>query len=129
MNSVKDNIAYKQSILPAAAKTASADGTGVDTAGFHSAAMLVAAGDIDTTTGDETYAFKVQDSADNSTFADVSGATTTITADNTAKMVAVPEGHARYLRVVATLAGTTPSILVAAGFLLGKAESNPVTTA
>ncbi len=70
----------------------------------------------DFTTGDETYSFKLQDSADNSSFTDRSAA---VAASVSA---AAPSGSVvvggflqqRYVRLVATLGGTTPSITYAA---------------
>ena len=128
MRSVYDAIKVLQSLVPAV-RTASANGTGVDTQGYNSAVAVILAGDIDLTTGDETYAFKVQDSADNSTFADVAGATATVTADNDVKYIRM-EGlgitYRRYVRVVATLAGTTPSWPGSASIVLGRAFTEPV---
>lgn len=66
----------------------------------------------DFTTGDETYTYKLQDSPDNSTFTDISpGVVAPVT-------VAAPAGQVtvgafvkqRYVRLVLTAAGTTPSI-------------------
>lgn len=127
MRSVYDAIKAVVSLIPAV-RTASANGTGVDTLGYTSAMIVINAGDIDLTTGDETYNFKVQDSTDNSTFADVTGATEVVTADNQTKVIRV-EGLGtsvdRYIRVVATLAGTTPSCPCAATVLLGNGYNKP----
>jgi hypothetical protein len=70
----------------------------------------------DFTTGDESYTFKVQDSPDNSAWTDRSPA---VVAPVT---VAAPSGvisvgafiQQRYVRLVATLGGTTPSITYSA---------------
>jgi len=128
MRSVYDAIKSVVSLVPAV-RTSSANGTGVDTMGYVSAKAVISAGDIDLTTGDETYSFKIQDSADNSTFADVTGLTTTVTADNDVKNIRI-DGLGttirRYIRVVATLAGTTPSCPVSAVIELGRAYTNPV---
>ena len=97
--------------------------------GYQSAMAVILAGDIDTASGDETYAFKVQESSDNSSFTDITGATTTVTADNDVKVIRIDglgEGRLRYLRVVATLGGTTPSWPGSATFSLGRAYQNPV---
>ncbi|MDQ3158803.1 MAG: hypothetical protein M3P98_01540 [bacterium] len=124
MKNVYDNVKILASLVPAT-RTASANGTGVDTLGYTSVMAVILAGDIDLASTDETYAFKVQDSADNSTFADVTGATTTATADNDVKVVRC-DGLRRYVRVVATLGGTTPSWPGSAIFALGRAFSKPV---
>lgn len=128
MHSVYDEIKVLASLVPAT-RTASANGTGVDTLGYQSAQAVILAGDIDTASGDETYSFKVQESSDNSSFSDVSGATTTVTADNDVKVIRIDglgTSRLRYLRIVATLAGTTPSWPGTAVFNLGRAFQNPV---
>lgn len=129
MRSVYDAVKVLASLVPAT-RTASANGTGIDTKGYNDACAVILAGDIDLTTGDETYAFKIQDSADNSTFADVSGLTTTVTADNDVKLIRIAGLGGvtirRYVRVVATLAGTTPSWPGSAVVLLGRAFNEPV---
>lgn len=128
MRSVNDNIKVLASLVPAT-RTADANGTGIDTLGFNSAQAVIVAGDIDLASTDETYAFKVQDSADNSTFADISGATTNVTADNQVKTIAI-EGLGtsvnRYIRVVLDVGGTTPSIPCSAVINLGRAFRGPV---
>lgn len=116
-----------QSLVPAT-RTASANGTGVDTMGYNTAVAIINAGDIDLANADETYAFKVQDSADNSSFADVSGLTTTVTADNDVKKIAINglgTSIRRYVRVVATLGGTTPSWPGSAVIVLGNGFRGP----
>lgn len=128
MKSVYDAVKSEVSLV-AATRTANANGTGVDTKGYNSAKAVICAGDIDLASTDETYAFKIQDSADNSTFADVSGLTTTITADNQIKNIRI-DGLGtivrRYVRVVLTVGGTTPSIPCSAVIELGNAYSEPV---
>ncbi len=129
MRSIYDAIKFLVSLVPAT-RTASGNGTAVDTMGYSTAALVVQAGDIDTADGNETYAFSVEESDDGSTgWAAVSGASTTITADNQTKLVRV-EGlgtsRKRYLRAVATLAGTTPSAPSTAIFALGRAYREPV---
>lgn len=131
MRSVYDEIKVLASLVPAV-RTASADGTALDTMGYQSVEWVVLAGDIDLTTGDETYAFKVQESVDSAFTApvDISGATTTVTADNDVKVVRVDGlgtgARLRYQRIVATLAGTSPSWPGAVVANLGRAFQNPV---
>jgi hypothetical protein len=113
-------------------RTASANGTALDTLGYQSVEWVVLAGDIDLTTGDETYAFKVQEATDSAftTPVDISGATTTVTADNDTKVIRVDSlgtgSRLRYQRIVATLAGTTPSWPGAVFANFGRAYQNPV---
>lgn len=62
---------------------------------------------LDYTTEDETYVAKLQESADNSTYVDT-GLEFSITEVGTIhKIIGITE---RYVRLVLTLAGTTPSI-------------------
>lgn len=128
MRSVYDAVKSLASLVPAV-RTADANGTGVDTKGYNTAKLVVAAGDIDLTTGDETYTINVEESDDDSTYAAVSGLTTTVTADNQVKNIRI-DGlgtvRKRYLRAVLDVAGTTPSIPVSAVFELGNAFNEPV---
>ena len=129
MRSVYDAIKVLASLVPAT-RTASADGAAVDTKGYNSAMAVILAGDIDLANTDETYAFKVQECATSGgTYTDVTGATAAVTADNNVKVIRV-EGlgtsRMRYLRIVATLGGTTPSWPGSVVFCLGNAYSEPV---
>lgn len=130
MKSVYDAVKFLASLVPAS-RTASGNGSAVDTKGFGSAVLTISAGDIDLTTGDETYAFSVEESADGSTgWAAISGATASVTADNDVKLIRL-EGlnmgsRKRYLRAVLTAAGTTPIIPCSAVFALARAYNEPV---
>lgn len=127
-NSVFDNIKPVVSLV-SATRTADANGTGVDTLGYGSAMLVVQAGDIDLASTDETYAINLEESADNSTFAAVSGFSLSVTADNQTKTLRI-EGlgtsRQRYLRAVLDVGGTTPSIPASAVFLLGDPQQSPV---
>jgi hypothetical protein len=130
MRSVYDSIKILASLVPAT-RTASANGSGVDTLGYTSAMAVILAGDIDTTDGNETYSFSVEE-ADTSggTYTAISGATTTVTADNDVKVIRIDGlgqgSRKRFLRVVATFGGTTPSWPGSAHFALGRAYQEPV---
>lgn len=128
MSNVYDNTKVVASTVPVVA-TASANGSGVDTQGFENATMVVQAGVIDLSSGNETYTFTLEESDDNSTFVAVSGVSTTVTANNQTKLVSVKNlgtSRKRYLRGVLTAAGTTPSIAYGITFLLGNPVSAPV---
>lgn len=129
MRSVYDNVKSIVSLVPAV-RTATANGTGVDTMGYTTAKLAVSAGTIDLASTDETYSFKVQDSADNSTFADVASlSAVAVTANNDMKNIRVDglgTSVRRYVRAVLTAGGTTPSIACSAVFELGRAFKNPV---
>ncbi len=104
-------------------KTTSFNSAGVDLgSGFApggggkpvQAIVTYTAGDF--TTGDETYSFKLQDSPDNSTFTDRSPAVVApVSASAPAGSIVIGAFvQQRYVRLVATLAGTTPSITYSA---------------
>lgn len=130
MKSVYDAVKFLASFVPAV-RTADANGSAIDTKGFGSAVLTVSAGDIDLTTGDETYAFNVEESADGSTgWAAISGTSVSVTADNDVKLIRL-EGlntgsRKRYLRAVLDVGGTTPSIPCSAVFALARAYNEPV---
>ena len=96
------------SFLPSDVVTASVDGTGVDLRDYEGAITLI----LDAEAGGSgvTYAVKVQDSDDNSTFGDVTDAAfTTPTADTALVESLVVDSNElkRYARVVVTVAGGT----------------------
>lgn len=128
---VFDNILVNASLVPAT-RTADANGTGIDTKGYNDAMMVVAVGDIDLASTDETYVVNLEESDDNSTFAAVSGYSITITADNQVKELRIPNLNTtrkRYLRAVLDVGGTTPSIPGTALIILGEPFAGPVGNA
>lgn len=127
MTKLYDNTKVGVSFVPAV-RTADADGTGVDTLGYRDGMVVIQAGDIDLANADETYAFHVEESDDNSTFTDVDGATGTVTADNDTVLIRVPElnvARKRYLRVVLDVGGTSPSIPCSAHVLMSEGYAGP----
>jgi hypothetical protein len=130
MKTVAENIKVLASLGPDAL-TANTDGSVVDTMGFDNLQAVIAAGAIDTTDTDETYAVKLQEGAedDGSDMADVTGASVTITESNQIKTIGVnglgTGDRKRYMRLVLTVGGTTPSIALAGLFNLGRAAQNP----
>lgn len=132
MKKVFDNVAIFQSLVPAVI-TASANGSAVDTKGYNDGMVQILAGTIDLSSANETYAFSVEHSDDGSTgWTAVSGLTNTVTANNQAKEIRLAELNVvtkRYLRVVATLAGTTPSFAGACAIVLGNPVQGPVANA
>ena len=132
MKKVFDNVAILQSLVPAVI-TATTNGSAVDTKGYNDGMVQILAGAIDLTSANETYTFSVEHSDDGSTgWTAVSGLTNTITANNQAKEIRLAELNVvtkRYLRVVATLAGTTPSFAGAAAIVLGNPVQGPVANA
>ena len=96
------------SFAPNDVVTATGNETGVDLQDYEGDITLI----LDAEAGGSsiTYAVKVQDSSDNSTFTDVSGAAFTTTTANTAlveSLVVNSDEINRYARVVITVAGGT----------------------
>lgn len=128
---VFDRILVIPSLVPAVL-TADTNGTGVDTRGYSDGMLSVIVGDIDTASGNETYVVNLEESDDNSTFTAVSGYSITITADNQAKELRIPDLNVtrkRYLRAVLDVGGTTPSAPISAAFVLGEKHTLPVGNA
>jgi len=100
-------------LVPVAARTATFNGTGFDTRDFIGRALVIQhMGAVSGTT--PTLDGKIQESSDNGVadaFADVSGATfTQVTATDQNRELSLDlDGRERYIRHVATIAGTTPS--------------------
>jgi hypothetical protein len=102
-------------IQPAVTKTASFNGPALDLGKGYAPgglgtplAAVVNVTAIDRTTGDETYVFKIQQSADGSTgWEDIGPATTTTVVGS---VVAKGLCTSRFVRLVLTPGGTTPSI-------------------
>ena len=130
MKSVYDAIKFLVSLV-AGTRTASADGDAIDTTGFGSAALVISAGDVDTSDGDETYVFHVEESNDGSTgWVTIPNTEAEITEANEVKLVRL-EGlntgdRKPYLRASLVIGGTTPSIACSAVFALGRAYNEPV---
>lgn len=126
-------------IAPQALAAATANGTGVDrvsAAGeFASCCIAAVTGATSGTPTTETATFKLQDSADNSSFADyvppglAAAPTLVLSAANTAGQLGIDLSGARqYVRVVCTNAftgGSSPTLLVAAALVLGGAQVDP----
>lgn len=112
--------------------SASATGVGVDRRGYESAVFVFeSCQPIGTPTG-VTLTCKVQDSSDNSSFTDITDASSSHVITNTYAQVEVNlnlRSQARYVRGVATFAadgGSTPWVIVSATCILGAAKEYPV---
>lgn len=131
--SAYSNSTFALSLNPAAARTASADGTTVDRmqGGLHNyrSAMLVVHTGVIT---DGTHAFKIQVSDDDSSWADAPAADvqgSAISAGSTTDERIYTLGYngpARYMRAVSTVTGS-PSTggLYSAGFVLLGPRRSP----
>lgn len=130
--SVYTTVTARASLHPAA-RTATANGTGVDRnvgADMHRTAMvLVSTGTIT----DGTHTISVEDSDDNSDFDAVAdqflqGTEPAIAAADDNKLFYIGYiGSRRYLRVVTTVAGATTGGVYGAAVLLGEPRRGPVS--
>lgn len=126
-NDIANHLSPLQSLLPAA-RTASANGTGVDLAGFDAAMIVIDAG----TWTDGSHTFAVQESSDNSTFtavaaADLDGTAPVINGNTKDEQIYKLGYHGikRYLRVATTVTGTTTGAVYSATITRGKGRVKP----
>ena len=121
MTDIARNIKHLQSIAPQSANAGTVNGIGIDFLGYQEAIILLNAGTLSTGTIDA----KVQESDDNSSFTDITGATfAQVSSSNhlqtfRAQILRVP-GRKRYLRVVAVI--TTAACLLSAEILLVRPD-------
>lgn len=122
--SVKQDITVEQSLAPAA-RTASADGSGVDLRGYESATALIDAG----AWTDGTFTFELQESDDDVTYSAVADADlvgTEPVIDAATEDLVVHElgyiGSKRFVRVSVTVGGTPVTGMVFGASIL---RSNP----
>lgn len=117
-------------VAPISATAGAITGTTVDTRGFGDGMAVISVGATSGTPDSFTVAAKLQESADDSTWSDISGATiTTVTAANKTAEIKIELGSKaaskRYVRAVVTPAfvnGTTPKVGVSAVIVLGQPE-------
>lgn len=129
MRSVYDAIKALFTIRPVTA-TSTATGAGVDTLGYNSAAVSLEVGAVSGTS--PTLDVKVQESdTSGGTYTDIAGAAfTQVTASNNSQILRL-EGlntgsRKRFIRALATIAGTSPSFAFGCEILLGRAFKEPV---
>jgi hypothetical protein len=133
MRSVYDAIKTVLGIAPIAQAASEVLSAAIDTAGYNSGLVEVMVGAATGTPDSYSVACKVTECATSGgSYADVSGATATLTVNGTHAQIRV-EGlgtsRMRYLKISMTPAfvnGTTPKALVGATALLGRAFSEPV---
>ncbi len=121
---IKQTTDVKNSLAPAA-RTASANGTGVDLANFDSAEVALIVGTIT----DGTHTPSVQESDDDSTYTAVAAAdligTLAALASSTNQRVGY-RGTKRYVRAVSTVSGATTGGVYAAVVVRSDARKQPV---
>lgn len=127
MYDAKNSFDLPISLAPAA-RTASANGTGVDIANCDRVALVVIAG----ARTDGSHAFTVEESADNSTFSavaagDLDGSLPTVAGTGANAVYRIGyKGTKRYLRAVATVTGATTGAVYGATIFRGAQRKNPV---
>jgi len=126
MRDLSSNIGVSPSIAPAVISAGTTNGAGVDLRGFDSASAVVAVGAI---AGSGNMTIKLQDSDDNSTFADTVaddriGAFAAVLLTGTTNDVGYIGGK-RYVRAVATLNSGT-SVAVSVVIVAGNPHRAPV---
>lgn len=130
MERLAENSLCKQSIPPVDRAAGTVNGTGVDTNGYNEATIIVTEGVHD---ADTTLDVHVEESDDNSTFVDITGAAIVQLAAAPASppMIGVrlggPANRKRYIRAVGVVAGTN-STLYGVNILL-SGGNGPVTNA
>ena len=118
---------YLGTLLACDARTASANGTGFDLEGSNGAegeAIVILASDAASAGSSPTLDVKLQESSDNSTFTDISGATFTQVTDAAQaleKITINTNDVKRYLRAVGTIGGTSsPAFTYSVALVYGK---------
>lgn len=109
------------SVSALAARTSTVTATGIDVSGYKGGVIVQQlVGTVSGTT--PTLDGKLQYSADNSSWSDISGATfTQVTASDSFQKIGVDlRQGAKYLRYVGTIAGTTPSFTMCVVLLAPK---------
>lgn len=126
MRDLENRLSVAQSLAPAA-RTASANGTGVDLANYDGAVVIFTTGAIT----DGTHTVEVQESADNTTFtavadADLIGSEPAIgVADDNVIYEIGYIGTKRYLRAAVTVAGATTGGVYAINVIRGYPRKQP----
>ena len=124
-------ITSKFSVAPQADDGSSAiNGTGVDRRNYRYATAIVMTGATTGSPTSFTTTGKLQESSDDSTYTDISGATVSLTAANKLGEINVAlSDKARYIRLVISTdftGGSSPTVQVAGAIILGGAKELPV---
>lgn len=109
---LKNALIQKATLRPKA-ETATVNGVGIDLrdSQFNPFTAFLTVGAVSGTS--PTLNVKIQESDDDSTYSDITGATfAQVTAANAEEAILVKNRSKRYVRAVATIAGTTPSFAV-----------------
>ena len=124
MQDIRNTMDYVQSLAPAA-RIATTNGTGVDTANYSAVVVIFEMGAIT----DGTHTPSIQESDDNATFTNVAAAaqlgTLSAMAANTVQKAGYI-GTKRYVRPVLTIAGATTGAVSSAIVVGGNCRKAPV---
>tara|TARA_S200002703_G_scaffold61508_1_gene53393 strand:- start:25 stop:417 length:393 start_codon:yes stop_codon:yes gene_type:complete len=118
---------YLGTLLACDSRTASANGTGFDLEGSNGAegeAIIILSSDAASAGTDPTLDVKLQESSDDSTYTDISGATFTQVTDAAQALEKISintNDVERYLRAVGTIGGTSsPAFTYSVALVYGK---------
>ena len=118
---------YLGTLLACDSRTASANGTGFDLEGSNGAegeAIIILASDAASAGSSPTLDVKLQESSDDSTYTDISGATFTQVTDAAQALEKISintNDVERYLRAVGTIGGTSsPAFTYSVALVYGK---------
>lgn len=137
LSDIGGSVKAVQGLPPLANSSATRNGASIDRRGYFSCVLVSHAGAVTGSPSAQTLDVKIQDSADGSTFADIS--TSIVTAAHTQKTTGTAElrelninleGVRRYIRVVETVAltgGTSPTFPHSACVVLGGKDTLPAT--
>lgn len=132
MRSVYDEVLAVKGVAPIAQGASEALSAAIDTLGFTSGLVEVQAGAATGTPDSHSIACKVTECATSGgSYADVSGATATLSTDGKhaqIRLEGLGTSRLRYLKISLTPAitgGTTPKVLIAATAYLGRDQQVP----
>ena len=130
MKRVADLVRVVSAIDPDEYGAGTVNGGAIDlaTRDFQGAVVFARTGDIEGSPSATSVEVKLQESDDATAWADIDGATATITAAQTGATIRVDQPQKRYLRAVLTVSftgGTSPNVAVAAVAVLGTALHLP----
>ena len=111
-----------ESLFDVVTKTASANGTGIDVSAYTGIGQVILSSAAGTGTT-PTLDVKLQESSDNSTYTDISGATFTQVTDAAAALEGITldmDAAKQYVRGVGTIGGSTPSFTFAVELIAYK---------
>ena len=123
-----DNLKQLFTFRPASV-TATANGTAVDTQGYMDGAVVLEVGAVTGTA--PTLDVKMQESdTSGGTYTDITGAVfTQVVASNSSQIIRLAElnvGRKRFIRAVATIAGTGPNFTFGCEVLLGNSFAGAI---